>query len=401
MSQDFEHRLRVALNDQAERVEPVADDPAVEVRRRVVRQQRTQRLGVGLAAAVVVLVGIAVVAPQLRTNSTVELEPGPAAPPSQDVSLTNECSNPEWGYTIAFPSGWHVYQGETQTRTPCQHFHPEPFTQGGQFDSHSRAVSIRAEHASLNAVREERLSLPWFRDHVQVEDTTVDGQAAVRIESVMGGQAPAPEDSRQYTTLIDAGERTLKVETLENAADVDYETAKAVHDRMVDSLRIGEPGREPLPQESSAECTNEADGYTIRYPDDWHTNEGSDSPPGPCRWFHPEPFDVAEAQEVTGKAVAITVDPVPFEDASDPEGPETLSVHERSEHMVAGRRAVRYERVASGRAMHPEGSSHYTHVIELDDNRSMIITTSDTPNLDYQQAKAVHDRMVQTLRFTA
>lgn len=238
MSPDFEHRLRVALTDQADRVEPAADDPAAEVRRRIVRQHRTQRLGVGLAGAAAVLVGIAVIAPQLRTDPAVELEPGPAAPPSADVSLTKECDNPEWGYTIAFPSGWHVYQGEINTRTPCQHFHPEPFTQAGQFDSHSRAVSIRADDASLNHVREERLSLPWFRDHVQVEETTVDGQAAVRIESVMGGQAPFPEDSRQYTTLVDAGERTLKVDTLESAADVDYDTAKAVHDRMVQTLRF-------------------------------------------------------------------------------------------------------------------------------------------------------------------
>lgn len=148
------------------------------------------------------------------------------------------------------------------------------------------------------------------------------------------------------------------------------------------------------------ECTDAENGYTIRYPEGWHTNSGTESPASPCAYFHPEPFTLPDvAREVTDKAVSVFVDSVPFEVTSDPAGRETKEVLVQEEIRVAGREAVRYETVASGEGMFPEGTRHYTYVVNAGGGRSLFVTTRDqVPDVDYEEVKAVIDRMVDSLR---
>lgn len=146
------------------------------------------------------------------------------------------------------------------------------------------------------------------------------------------------------------------------------------------------------------ECVNREDGYRIRYPRGWHVND-PEGPDSPCSWFHPEPFTLPEGQEVTDKAVRVGVDPVAFERAGEPGGPGTKEVLLEERLRVAGREAVAYEIVASREGLSPEGTRHYTHVVDLGEGRSLIVTTDDrVPEVAYEEAKAVQDRMVASLR---
>lgn len=413
MSQDFEARLRHALNEEADRVDPGVDDPVADVRRRARRQTRTQRAVVGLCVAALVVVAGAGLTPMLRDDMAVELDPVEQPPAEQ--ALTNDCRNPADGYQIAYPEGWHANDGETVA--PCRLFHPEEFDPAEGTEALRRAVSITVEDQPFATMRRSHVDRASYQEDLLVEDVMLNGRDAARVESVAGERTGSlPAGARHYTTLVDAGERTIVVDTTDQVRDIEYGDAKAVHERMVTTLRVdageGEPGdeRDTGPRDEDGaepddggesalaqECTNPQDGYTIGYPEGWHVDGVSH----PCGWFHPVAFELPDApQEITDKAVMVTVDPVPFDVASDPGDMSTAEVLLEEDLTVDGRSAVRYETVASGEAMFPEGTRQYTYVIDMGDEESMIVSTHDrVPDIGYEDTKAVMDRMVDSLRF--
>lgn len=270
MTQDFEERLRHALNQEAQRVEPGIDDPVADVHKRARRQTRNQRALVGLCVAALVVVAGAGLTPMLRDGMNVEVDQGPVA---------------------QSPS-------EEQTDEP-----PEE-----------------------------------------------DGEAGGTAQD----ERPLPEQG--------------------GSAESQPELAR--------------------------ECRHPQEGYNIRYPMDWYVND-REGPGSPCSWFHPEPFELPDApQEVTDKAVMVSVDPVAFERASDPRNPGTAEVLLEEELTVDDRRAVRYETVSSRDAMLGEGTRRYTYVIDMGEAESLSVSTHDqVPDVSYEDTKAVVDQMVDSLWF--
>ncbi|HEV2808811.1 MAG TPA: hypothetical protein VGV93_00230 [Acidimicrobiales bacterium] len=112
----------------------------------------------------------------------------------------------------------------------------------------------------------------------------------------------------------------------------------------------------------------------------------------PCRYFHPQPFDVPEATEVIGLAVTIDVEEVPFEVVAAPDklGEQDL---DREETTVAGRPAVRVETISTGEALLPEGVRSYQYAVDLGDN-TLIAVTRDVEGLDYAGNRDILDQMV-------
>lgn len=140
-------------------------------------------------------------------------------------------------------------------------------------------------------------------------------------------------------------------------------------------------------------CTSTEGGYAVDYPDGWSTNEGDVT--SPCRFFHPEPFEVPEATEVFGLAVTIGVEPVPFERVAAPDGmgEEELS---RQETTVAGQPAVLVETESTGEALLPEGVRSYRYAVDLD-GRTLVAVTRDVEGLDYGRNQDVLDAMMSSL----
>jgi hypothetical protein len=141
-------------------------------------------------------------------------------------------------------------------------------------------------------------------------------------------------------------------------------------------------------------CTNEEAGYTVEYPADWHTNEGDG--PQACSYFDPEPIEVPEATEFFGAAVLVSREPVAAEDLV--EGPDpTREVLEREETEVAGQRAFRIESESTGDGLLDAGVRYYEIVVVLD-GESLILSTYDLEEHDYERNREVVDEMAASLQ---
>jgi hypothetical protein len=147
-----------------------------------------------------------------------------------------------------------------------------------------------------------------------------------------------------------------------------------------------------------ATCENPDEGYEVGYPADWETNPGDVM--SPCSVFHPEPFEVPEATELpTDLAVAISVDPVSYDDVISPDPTETLESEEAG--SVDGRDAVRFEAVATGTGLFPEGMQNTRWVVRVDGERTLIARTTDVGDPPYATKQQVLDDMMERLSFVA
>lgn len=155
------------------------------------------------------------------------------------------------------------------------------------------------------------------------------------------------------------------------------------------------PSPEGTPAATMQTCGHPEHGYEVSYPAGWHTNPGDVI--ASCSVFDPDPIELQPDTEIPlDLGVIILVDPVPFDTAADPDE-RFERVLEREELEVDGGRAARLETEATGEGMTPEGTLSYRYVVDLDDERTLIASTYEVGDLDYEDKKGVLDRMVETL----
>lgn len=135
-------------------------------------------------------------------------------------------------------------------------------------------------------------------------------------------------------------------------------------------------------------CSNEEDGFRIRYPAGWHADER-------CEWFHPEQFELPRAQDAPGIAIHVREEPVSLERATS-DGP-TTEVLSRTRETVAGREAVRMEVRVTGGGLMPAGTRAVHWTIGLGGNRSIRASTYSVGDHDYEESRRVLDSMVDAL----
>jgi hypothetical protein len=154
-------------------------------------------------------------------------------------------------------------------------------------------------------------------------------------------------------------------------------------------------------------CTNEVLGYSIGYPDTWHTTDvlnGEQDPSYACRWFSPDPFGPQGNVVLEGWGYPLEVGiRGPFDQALEQTlDPELVESVVEEEVVVEGHRALRveYDTLVD---MLADLGLHYAYVIELDPETTLIIHTTETRGIegDYQENRAVVDQAVDTLRFTS
>ena len=143
-------------------------------------------------------------------------------------------------------------------------------------------------------------------------------------------------------------------------------------------------------------CTNDEEGYTVSYPADWHTNDGSVVTT--CRLFDAEPVEVEPATEAD-EPVLLDVEPVEFDQAAQGgQGEEVLS---RRATTVAGREAVRLETEAGQDApLRDPGDRDVRWVVRLAPRRTFIATARAANTVAYDEAVEVVDAMMQSVSFT-
>jgi hypothetical protein len=142
------------------------------------------------------------------------------------------------------------------------------------------------------------------------------------------------------------------------------------------------------------ECENRELGYTVAYPAGWHTNEPGEM--GPCRLFHPEPFEVPYRAAIPlDIAVMILVEEVRLEETLEtPIGKRAL---EEERTSVAGREAWRFLLHSTGEGFLPEDVAAYRYHIEADGS-TLIAATHGEGDLDFERNRAVLDEMMERLR---
>ena len=144
----------------------------------------------------------------------------------------------------------------------------------------------------------------------------------------------------------------------------------------------------------SQRCTNLIDGFSVSYPEGWHSNEGAVVPP--CTAFDPEPFEIPRESEMPFEiAVVIGVEEADFGELARPSIYERVLSTERL--AVDGRPALRIEAEASGEGLAPRGMRSLRYVIDLGGGKSLIATTHDTDSANYESEKRTLAVMVESL----
>lgn len=139
-------------------------------------------------------------------------------------------------------------------------------------------------------------------------------------------------------------------------------------------------------------CTHEERGVTIvvRYPDEWHVNEGDGFA---CSAFDPDPVQLRPATEYPADlAVVVRVEPVSFERASQP---DAVVIEDEHRTEVDGRRAVRLEVISTGEGLRPSGERSVRWLVDAGPERSIVAHTSQVEGNDFETSKRVLDEMVR------
>ena len=155
--------------------------------------------------------------------------------------MTASCTNPEFGYTVSFPSNWYYnlhVEGATSDVSECRYFSSEDFeiTPGSEPSGVSIGFSPSSE------------SLDGFEG----EPTTVGGRDALISETEV--TTPGFEGT-YYTYRIDIGDgSTLSAQTVDTWVGP-YAENKEILDAMMESLVFGtnqdEESPAPMPDETA------------------------------------------------------------------------------------------------------------------------------------------------------
>ena len=166
-----------------------------------------------------------------------------AATPVAAVELTQQCTNPEEGYTVSLPRGWYynetVEADGTDDVAACRFFSPDDFEVRLGSGVSDVAIGIGREATAPRA---------------EGEATTVGGKPAIILETEASDDSFDPAGTRYYQYWVDIGDDWLVATTSDGPTWVgEYEDNKDVLDAMMGTLTFGTTS---LPDTALAEPTS-------------------------------------------------------------------------------------------------------------------------------------------------
>lgn len=141
-------------------------------------------------------------------------------------------------------------------------------------------------------------------------------------------------------------------------------------------------------------CANPERGYSIGYPDGWHTAYG-------CRYLDPEPLDITPNSDGFFSALAVVAGYTSFDEALRRTNDRFFVLLRQEETTVGDTKAVRYEVEATGEGLLDKGSRLYSLIIDNDGRAFEVLTVwfPGTSTAEYQLRKKLVDEVVATVRF--
>ncbi len=148
-------------------------------------------------------------------------------------TLSQTCTNPDFGYTVAFPAGWYVNAsvegGDLDDVAACRFFSPQDFEVRPQAGIAGVAIAIGGEQSGPSGAR--------------TPETTVGGKPAYVTEMTTEEDGFEPAGTRHYDYWIEIGPDTWLVAGTSDAPTSvgEYEANKDTLDAMMDSLIFASP----------------------------------------------------------------------------------------------------------------------------------------------------------------
>lgn len=162
-----------------------------------------------------------------------------------------------------------------------------------------------------------------------------------------------------------------------------------------DTADVGSPTTAGVEGRGWQECSAPDEGFRLRFPPDWHTAAADGG--GPCRFFHPEPFDVPANTDATAIAVSVRRSNAPFDRIVPGDGSPAVEVRSRQPTTVANRSAVRLETTSTGEALLPSGVRGVTYYVDFGAD-TLVASTLDVASAGtFDDNVAVLDEMMTTV----
>jgi hypothetical protein len=244
-----------------------------------------------------------------------------------------------------------------------------------------------------------------LRAHLREIETAAPPDLWAGIVARAEREAPEMDGTNVVAFRKEGSERTRRVVTALVAAAVFVVGFVVVWRAFQPAPTTLPPGTNPLPA-GWVRCTNDPVGYSIGYPGDWHTTDvfnGEADPANACRWFSPDPFGPEGNVVLEGWGYPLEVGQTgPFTVLPQQQvDTESFELLRREQLRVDGHHALRLEYRTLGDLMGEPGL-HYEYQIELDDDSTLIVHTTDTRGIpgNYEANKAVVDQAADSLRFS-
>lgn len=160
---------------------------------------------------------------------------------------------------------------------------------------------------------------------------------------------------------------------------------------------VAQPATEPPAAPDialAATCINETAGYSVRYPEDWQTNDGDVTQV--CQAFDPSEITLPERAESFDEAVLIRVDAIAFNRIIANENIAERIISQRF-ITIAGQQALVSEGESTGQGLLPAGIRSYRYVVDWGD-RILVGSTYDIATQQYERNKQVLAAMMNSLQ---
>lgn len=189
----------------------------------------TRRVLLAAAAAALLLAASACGGNSEGEPETVTTETETETEPSGGDELAERCENPDAGYAVRYPAGWHTNDGSVTA--PCSFFHPEPFELPEASEPPPLAVSISREPIALADLAGESPATRVLAS----EEVEVAGRPALRRETESTGDGLLPAGVHSLEYLVDLDGETL-VAVTRSQSGLDFERNGEVLQQMVATL---------------------------------------------------------------------------------------------------------------------------------------------------------------------
>lgn len=203
---------------------------------------------------------------------------------------------------------------------------------------------------------------------------------AAALTAVLGG---VPESEEPAGEVAEEADEPAADQADQLADDVEDSDEEAVEEEL-----------------ATVPCADEAAGFTVQLPADWHTEPTASD--DPCRLFGPQPFEVGEAiggGDPDGDVriyLDVLMDTFDAYVERSLEGRDDLV--DRTDTTVDGRRAVRWEAISTGQGLLPEGTHSTGWVVEVDEGLVVTLSTNDAAAPEeYEQDVEVLDAVARSI----